>query len=254
MWLMPNQYGHWSVPNRAPLPEGQPEFDSGPDSDRTRVLPAQQPGSFPQPQPVQSQQQPHVQQAETHPAWGSAASWQTSAAPGWGYPEGQAGTSGVQNSPGGTPGWGYPQQTAPGQIPMVGQEPVAGQPSAWGTPPARREPRDDNPFKALLDFEFKQYATPGLVKIVYILAVLVGVGGWVLSVLGAFSFSSFVGGFGGGGSASGVATLLFGWLPAALFIALVRFTLEFYLVNIRTNAKVAEILEQMRTEREGEAS
>ncbi len=259
MWLMSYQNGPWSGPNQPPFPEGQPGFNPTPDSDSTRVMPVQSPEpqqSFPQPEPQQPQQS----------TWGPPTGGQQPVAPGWGLPEGQAaGTNGVQNPPAGIPGWGYQQQVAPGQPPYAGQapyagqppyagqQPVAGQPSAWGVPPVRQK-RDNNSLRALLDFGFKEDATPGLVKSVYILAVLTGVGGWVLSVFGAFWLPWLFGGFGGGGTANGVITLLFGWIPAALFIAFVRLTLEFYLVNSRTNAKVTEIWEQMRSEREGEES
>ena len=85
---------------------------------------------------------------------------------------------GVQNPPVGTD-WGYQQQA---------HRPTAGWPAGtapvWGAAPTTPVKRD-NPLGALFDFSFTQYATPALVKIVYVLTVVAGLGSWLLSVPGA---------------------------------------------------------------------
>ncbi|HHU39409.1 MAG TPA: DUF4282 domain-containing protein [Propionibacterium sp.] len=99
--------------------------------------------------------------------------------------------------------------------------------------------RDANPFSALFDFSFTKFATPGLVKIVYILQVVAAVGTWLIWVLGAFAADSFGGGFG-----TGLVALLFGWIPVLLSIAFTRFVLEAIVALIRIHDRVAEIADR----------
>lgn len=109
--------------------------------------------------------------------------------------------------------------------------------------PASPAPRPDaNPLGALLDFSFTRFATPGIVKVVYILTVVAAVGTWLLSVLGALGMSRF-----DGGGAAAFVTLLFGWIPALLAIAFTRFVLEGIVALIRIHEKVTEIADRQRT-------
>ena len=242
MWLMSNQNGPWPDPNmQSPRPVGQPGAQPASNADSTWILPAQgtpgagqvgnQPGQPTQGLPAQGQPT-HGQPTQQ---FGQPAVW------------GSRGGNGVHNPPVGTD-WGYQQQPTGQQ--QVGQP---AQPPVWGAAPTTPVKRD-NPLGALFDFSFTQYATPALVKIVYVLTVVAGMGSWLFSVLGAFAFSSMMRPFGGGDPVGGVVALLFGWIPAVLFIALVRFMLEFYLATVRTNERVEQILEQMRSEPEGEES
>ena len=109
-------------------------------------------------------------------------------------------------------------------------------PSPWSGAPGASPLRDANPLSALFDFSFNKFATPGLVKIVYILSVVVAVGTWLLWVLAGFSASAF-----GGGTGGGVLALLFGWIPALLAIAFTRFILEGIVALIRIHDRVTEI-------------
>lgn len=115
-----------------------------------------------------------------------------------------------------------------------------GPPPAPAPTPAPAPARDANPLAALFDFSFSTFATPGLVKIVYILAVVVFGGGWLLSVFGALGADAM---FGGG--LSGLMALLVGWVPALLGIALTRFILEGVVALIRTHDRTAEIAERL---------
>lgn len=192
---------------------------------------------------------------ETGYGQGSASGYGQRAGYGQGTVPGQAAPSaippyvpGASAYPSGGPSYptSAPSASSPPPFPASqqsghqGQAPYGYQPGGYGAP---RAPRaiDDSAVKALLDFGFTQYATPGLVKLVYILTVVAGVGSWLLTVLTAFAADSFV----GGGAGSGIVALLFGWIPAALFVALMRFTLEFFLVNIRTNAKLTELVDRL---------
>lgn len=249
----------------------RPEDGAG--DDGTRLLPPYNTDDYRTPAPAQPEQpsptgpswqppsySPPAQQASYPPAgtpYAAPESYQT----GQSYQPPQA----QQGTPQGTP-----PPPVPGQMPSytpsyptsapsapsypmapTGQQPPQGA-GTYGQHPGYAQgaprPRDDSPLSALADFGFTRYATPGLVKIVYILSVVAGVGSWLLSVLSAFAANSLF----GGGAGSGFILLLFGWIPAALFIAVMRFTLEFYLVNIRTNAKVTEILEHLQRDSRSE--
>ncbi|MDO5533537.1 MAG: DUF4282 domain-containing protein [Propionibacteriaceae bacterium] len=96
--------------------------------------------------------------------------------------------------------------------------------------------KDANPFSALFDFSFAKFATPGLIKIVYILSVVIAGGTWLLFVLAGFSADSVVDGTG-----AGIIALLFGWIPALFSIAVTRFLLEGIVAVIRIHDRVTEI-------------
>jgi hypothetical protein len=83
---------------------------------------------------------------------------------------------------------------------------------------------------ALFDFSFTKFATPGLVKIVYILQVVGAVGAWLLWLLAAFGASRLV--------------LLVGWIPVLLSIAFTRFVLEGIVALIRIHDRVTEMAER----------
>lgn len=105
----------------------------------------------------------------------------------------------------------------------------------WGAAPTR----DANPISALFDFSFTKFATPGLVKIVYILQVVAAVGVWLIWLLGALAGNSF-----GGGPGMALVVLLFGWIPVLLSIAFTRFILEGVVALIRIHDRVAEIAQR----------
>ena len=117
-------------------------------------------------------------------------------------------------------------------------------PSAQSWPPATpmgpgERRRDANPFAALFDFSFTKFATPGLVKIVYILQVIAAVGAWLSLVLGAFAADSFARGLG-----VGIFALFFGWIPVLLSIAFTRFILESIVALIRIHDRVNEMADR----------
>ena len=138
-----------------------------------------------------------------------------------------------------------PYAGAPVPPAAVPQAPNAG---GWAPAPAPRPggmgalTGDANPLAALFDFSFTKFATPGLVKIVYILEVIAAVGMWLVWIIAVFAGSRLT----GGGAGLGIVVLLFGWIPVLLSIAFTRFVLEAIVALIRINDRVAEMAERSR--------
>ena len=133
----------------------------------------------------------------------------------------------------------YPGPTPPPPPPPA---PYAASGPAWApgsAGPGVPQHRDANPLMALFDFSFTKFATPGLVKIVYILQVVGAVGSWLLWLLAAFGASRF-----DGGAAVGLLVLLVGWIPVLLSIAFTRFVLEGIVALIRIHDRVTEMAER----------
>jgi hypothetical protein len=138
-------------------------------------------------------------------------------------PFGQAG----QPAPGPQPTqppFGYPGAGAPGQ---------SGQPGPWSQL-APQGPREANPLKAAFDFSFGSYATPGLIKLIYIIAVALGVLTWLFYVVIGFASEPVV----------GVLALVLGWIPTLLFVLLLRVALEVSLAGVRTAMDVRVLRER----------
>lgn len=132
-------------------------------------------------------------------------------------------------------------------------QPPAGPPGG-GTPYASWQPQqpqpqrrfsDANPLRAAFDFGFNSYATPGLVKIIYVLALIMAALWWLGGGLGALIAGIAARNLGGGGGtvALGVVGLLLGWIPALLWLLFVRIVLEASLALVR----VADDARHIRT-------
>lgn len=151
--------------------------------------------------------------------------------------------------PYGTPGvppvggsvYGAPQAPSSGHDPYAAQQPYPPAPPhpAYGRPPVA--PKDANPLSALFDFGFTKFATPGIVKIVYIGSMVLAALGWLSAVLSGFGAARYT-----GGAAMGMVALLFGWIPAVLFVAYMRFILEAVVALIRIHDRVDEIAERTK--------
>lgn len=156
-------------------------------------------------------------------------------------------------------GWGQPQQGAGGfaQQPSTGgfaqQQPAGGygqggfgQQQPWTNHP--QQSKDANPLKAAFDFSFGTYATPGIVKIVYIVGIVLAVLWYLLAIVAGFQVGAprdF--GFGvetPGTAVPGVLAILFGWLPAAFFVLVLRLALEQVLSSVRTATDVRVLRER----------
>lgn len=243
--------------NRSASPGGQPPQQGQP----PQATPGQQPGQSPFAPPgfggaSQPQQPPagYGAQQQTSPFGQPATPGQQGPGPqgpgqqGPGQqPFGQQGFGQQSQAPQGQAQQGQPQQPwgqqsqqqSPG-YPQSGfgqQQP--GQPAPWGGGP--QQPKDANPIKAAFDFSFGSYATPGLVKIVYIVGMVLAALGYLSVILSGFQLGAprdYGFGQSPGSPVPGVLAILFGWIPAAFFILVLRLALEQVLSSVRTATDV----------------
>lgn len=126
---------------------------------------------------------------------------------------------------------GPPQGQQPPPPPP--QQPAAGPPNPYGTPPpAAPEPPADRGdggggvFKALFDFSFTNYATPSIVRIIYVLAIVFGTLAWLVAAVTMLAS--------GRGTVMLVLVIALGWIPLLLWISILRVGLELALASVRT--------------------
>ncbi|WP_010525474.1 DUF4282 domain-containing protein [Nesterenkonia sp. F] len=125
------------------------------------------------------------------------------------------------------------QQPPEGQHPQQGYYPQQGrQPSPQDQPP---HPQQSNAveakgfFGALFDFSFQSFVTVKFATFIYIVLLVFLVLGWLFMVIGGFVADTWV----------GVLALLLGWIPAVIYLILIRVMLEFYIAMIRTSQNTA---------------
>ncbi|MFV0427674.1 MAG: DUF4282 domain-containing protein [Beutenbergiaceae bacterium] len=103
------------------------------------------------------------------------------------------------------------------------------------------------------DFTFRSYATPGIVKLLYILGFVLGAFAYIVHAVFWFSLGGYVNAitnpFGGGGDGNpftilGVLALLFGWIPVVFAILGLRVGLEFALSSVRTASDIQILRER----------
>ena len=166
-------------------------------------------------QPGWQGQQPYPgygQQRGDQPAYGGSAyppptqQGYGQSAPPWSQPAGQPG-----GPPGGQPAGGYPGGT-PGGYP-------AGLGSAA---PGTQQPAGF--FGALFDFGFNHFATPVVIKVLYLLGLVAIAIGYVVLVFGAFASS---------GVGYGLLVLVLGAVGALFYVIFFRVLLEFYYAIVR---------------------
>jgi len=96
----------------------------------------------------------------------------------------------------------------------------------------------DGPFLEAFDFSFDRYATPAVVKVVYMVTVILCVLGYVGTVLMAFAIfmpdQDFLGTKVSGSAFPGILALVLGWIPAFIIILGTRLSLEQALATVRT--------------------
>ncbi len=129
---------------------------------------------------------------------------------GQGWPGGQQYPGGYgQQQPPSSPGWG-PQ----------------GGPAGGG--PTQVAPGDRSGFAALFDFSFSTFATPSMIRLLYIVgSILIGLG-YIGYVIALFSVSAI----------AGLITLLLGAVVALFSMALLRVSLEFYYAVVRMSEDI----------------
>ena len=129
---------------------------------------------------------------------------------GQGWPGGQQYPGGYGQQPPPGAGWGAQQQ-----------QPPAGMPGQLG-------PHDRGGFTALFDFSFTSFATPSLIRLLYIVGtVLIGLY-YIGMVIFTFATSA----------AAGLLTLVFGAVVALFLMALLRVSLEFYFAVVRMSEDI----------------
>ena len=89
-------------------------------------------------------------------------------------------------------------------------------------------------FSALFDFSFSSFATPKIVKFVYLLATIFIALGFIGWVIGAFSASVGL----------GIVVLILGAVAALVWLAFIRMTLEIYYAVVRMSEDVNNRLPQ----------
>ena len=97
----------------------------------------------------------------------------------------------------------------------------------------------DGPFAEAFDFSFDRYATPAVVKVVYMLTVILCVLTYVGNALMAFAIfmpdQDIAGVYKYTGTAfPGILALVLGWIPGFIIILGVRVSLERALATVRT--------------------
>jgi hypothetical protein len=154
-------------------------------------------------------------------------------------PPGGQGWSGGQQPP--YPG-GYGQQQPQGWGPPPGQQPPGqqppGQPPGYGDATAAYgAPGPNGPgpqaqargfFSALFDFGFNHFATPAVVKILYVVGLVLLALAYIGFVIAGFTE----------GPGPGVLVLILGAILALFYLTLFRITLEFYYAVVRMSEDI----------------
>lgn len=136
---------------------------------------------------------------------------------------------------GGNQNWDDPRagNQGPGQYPPAGPPPGGNQP---GYPGAYPPPRGDSSggqqppslLGALFDFGFNRFATPSVIKVVYIIGFV---------IIGLFYLFAVVAGF-YRGVGLGILALVGGAVGALFYLILLRITLEFYYAVVRMSEDI----------------
>ncbi|GAA1149448.1 DUF4282 domain-containing protein [Nesterenkonia lutea] len=164
-----------------------------------------------------------------------------SASSGYGYSQQSGGYP-----PQGQPGPGGPQY---GGQPQSGQggPPYGGQPQPYQQHPYPQQPQQRNSvegknfFAALFDLSFQSFVTVKFAKFIYVILMVFIALGYLVAVISAFTE----------GPVAGLLVLLLGWIPAAIYLILIRITLEFMIAMVRTSQNTAGVrveMEQLRGE------
>jgi hypothetical protein len=98
----------------------------------------------------------------------------------------------------------------------------------YGGPPPASNPPKKGFFGALFDFSFEHFITPIIVKIVYVLAFIGLVIGWLIFLVSGFAQDTSI----------GIIVLVLGPIGLILYLAFIRMTLEFYLAIVRMSEDV----------------
>lgn len=115
---------------------------------------------------------------------------------------------------------------------MSDQPPYPPEQSYPAPPPyggGESSPRKPGFFGALFDFRFEHFVTPTIVRVVYVVATVVLVLGWLVFTVVSFAQN---------GAGGGLAVLVLGALGVLIYLCLIRMTFEFYLALVRLSEDV----------------
>ncbi len=82
--------------------------------------------------------------------------------------------------------------------------------------------------RSLFDFSFEHFITPIIVKVVYVIALIALVLGWLIFTISGLSQNVGV----------GLIFLVLGAFAVILYLAFIRMTLEFYLAIVRMSQDI----------------
>ena len=129
--------------------------------------------------------------------------------------------------------YGHPPSGPAGPSAPYGQYPPYPTQPPYQQPPPPAPARSENRLWALADFDFTQYATPTVIRVLYVLLVVIGVLSWLTGIVSGFAWSG----------ASGLGALVGGGIALVAWILLVRVSLEFVLAIVRVAQEAKQIRE-----------
>jgi hypothetical protein len=131
--------------------------------------------------------------------------------------------------PGQQPTAGYGQAT-PGWQQTPGQQRYPGNPPGYPAGLTGMAPQGESPgfFGALFDFSFNSFATPVVIKVLYILGLVAIALGYVILVISGFVDSAI----------AGLALLVGGAIGVLIYVIFLRITLEFYFAVVRMSEDI----------------
>ena len=95
----------------------------------------------------------------------------------------------------------------------------------------------------MFDFSFRHFITLSFAKVIFVIAIVIACL-WYVGILITGFGGSMLGARYGGTVIFGLLALLFGWIPPALFLILVRLGLEFSVATIRTAQNTSILAER----------
>lgn len=102
------------------------------------------------------------------------------------------------------------------------------QPPGWGPPSGYGSPAPKSTIAALFDFSFTTFATPGLIKLLYVMGMVLLVIAWL-----GYTVFGFV-----AAPALGFLALFLGGVLVLFYLAFFRLILEFYFAVVRMSEDI----------------
>ncbi|WP_147919663.1 DUF4282 domain-containing protein [Ruania zhangjianzhongii] len=87
----------------------------------------------------------------------------------------------------------------------------------------------------MFDFSFRHFITISFAKVIFVVAIVIACLEYLFLLFYGFRM-------GGRGILMGVVMLLFGWIPPAILLIIVRLGLEFSVANIRTAQNTSQMV------------